>query len=87
MLTLALLCALFTAILAVMAYITRTVKPRRVKLTAGIWKLVNLSFEADAGGEPKELLLGESSGGEETSGQQARPVTPAPRQPGVNSRV
>jgi hypothetical protein len=38
----------------VVVYITRIVKPKRVKFTAGVWKLVSLSFEADAGSKPKE---------------------------------
>ena len=54
MLTLAVVCALFAAILGVLVYMARTVKPKRVKLTASVWKLVNLSFEAEAGPEPSE---------------------------------
>ena len=36
-------------------YITRIVKPKRVKFTAAVWKIVSLSFEADAGSELKNL--------------------------------
>ena len=68
MLTLVVLCTLVTAILGVVVYITRTVKPKRVKLTAGVWKLVNLSFEAEAGSESKDLKPGESSRRDGASG-------------------
>ena len=84
MLMLAVLCALVTVILAVVAYITRTVKPKRVKLTAGVWKLVNLSFEAEAGDEPKELPPGVSHGDfTENPGMRAAPCTESRDDPGA----
>ena len=55
MLMLIITCILVVAIVGVVVYVTRTVKPRRVKFSAGVWKLVSLSYEADAGSEPKEL--------------------------------
>lgn len=48
-------CIIVAAIVGVVVYVTRVVKPKRVKFTAGVWKLVSLSFEADAGSEPEEL--------------------------------
>ena len=55
MLTLAIICILVAAVVGTVVYITRIMKPRRVKFSAGVWKLVNLSFEAEAGSELKEL--------------------------------
>ena len=55
MLTLAVVCALFAAILGVLVYMARTVKPRAGKSSRrSVWELVNLSFEAEAGPEPSE---------------------------------
>jgi hypothetical protein len=54
-LTLVVICIFVVAAVGVVVYVTRTVKPRRVKFSAGVWKLVSLSYEADAGSEPKEL--------------------------------
>jgi hypothetical protein len=53
LLTLAVTCVLVAAVVGVVVYVTRIVKPKRVKFTAGVWKLVNVSFEAEAGSEPK----------------------------------
>jgi len=65
MLTLAVACIIVSAIVGMVTYMTRTVKPSRVKFTAGVWKLVNVSFEADAGSQPPEHPSGED--GEETN--------------------
>jgi hypothetical protein len=51
MLTIA--CILAAAVVGIVVYLTWIVKPKRVKFTAGIWKFLSLSFEADAGSEPK----------------------------------
>jgi hypothetical protein len=54
MLTLAVICIITAAVVCVVVYVIHTVKPRRVKITAGFWKVANVSLEADADG-PKEL--------------------------------
>jgi hypothetical protein len=46
---------------AVFVYITRLVKPKRVRLRAGVLKIITFDFEADAGdqaGEPDGRLGG-----------------------------
>ena len=54
MLTLA--CVAIAAVVALVLYVVHTVKPKRVRLNAGILKLVTFNFEADSGYESREKL-------------------------------
>ena len=48
-------CVVVSAVLVLVLSVLHLMEPKRVKVSVGVWKLVNLSFEADAGGEAKEL--------------------------------
>lgn len=52
-------CVAVGAVLALVLTVLIVMKPKRLKLSAGVWKLATLSFEADAGDKPEELPPGE----------------------------
>lgn len=49
---------------AVVIYIIHSVKPKRVKVRAGVLKIITLDFEADGGGQPDEPVDALGSGGD-----------------------
>jgi hypothetical protein len=54
-------CVVAGVLLAVVLSVLFVMKPKRLKLSASALKIVNVSFEADAGGEAKELLPSDGS--------------------------
>jgi hypothetical protein len=55
------ICFVVLAVLAVVLSVLLVMKPKRLKLTASAWKIANISFEADAGDDKKELPPGAAS--------------------------
>jgi hypothetical protein len=51
-------CVVVAAVLALVLSVLHVMKPKRLKFSAGVWKLAHLSFEADAGDDKKELPPG-----------------------------
>lgn len=54
-------CIVAGVVLAVVLSVLFVMKPKRLKLSATAWKVVNVSFEADAGDDKKELTPGAGS--------------------------
>jgi hypothetical protein len=54
-------CVIAGVLLAVVLSVLFVMKPKRLKLSASALKIVNVSFEADAGDDKKELTPGAGS--------------------------
>jgi hypothetical protein len=52
------ICVIAGVLLAVVLSVLFVMKPKRLKLSASAWKVVNVSFEADTGDDEKELTPG-----------------------------
>ncbi len=50
------ICALVVAFLALLLCVLLIMKPKKLKLSVGVWKFVTFRFEADAGHEPAREL-------------------------------
>lgn len=74
------------AVLAVILYVVYKINPKHVRLSAGIWKLASLTFEADGGDNFPKALRPKLGDGDQASGRAGLgDVVPGaePRQPRV----
>lgn len=76
--------ALVFAVLAVILYVVHKINPKRVRLSAGLWRLASLTFEADGGDDSPKTLRPSLEDRDQASGQAAlgdAPTAAEPRQP------